>query len=224
MPGLGIEVLHRDSCVLSACTGSFTGAGPQLAIGKPNSVEIWAVDAESQLQLATTVALQSTLERVLTLSREAPGQLDWLLTITSEDSCSVLQCQTGESQEQQHQWETNTVKVEVPGDTAAHRIDQTACSSAVYRSSGDVQYVQWALAVYEGVIHVLRATLRNGQLEALGTKAFWTGAALQLTVDFTMFLAESRRYHDPTVCTVTVMPCHMSCMQLWGRCCYQTLT
>ena len=78
----------------------------------------------------------------------------------------------------QHQWDTHTFKIEVPGDTAAHRIDQTASSSAVHRSSGDVQYVQWALAVYEGVIHVLRATLRAGCLEALGTKAFWTGAAV----------------------------------------------
>ena len=57
----------------------------------------------------------------------------------------------------------------------------------MHRSSGDVQYVQWALAVYEGVIHVLRATLRNGQLEALGTKAFWTGAALRLVVAFAVF-------------------------------------
>ncbi|KAK9813359.1 hypothetical protein WJX73_002204 [Symbiochloris irregularis] len=185
MTALAVEVLHQDSCVLSACTGRFTAPVLQLATGKPSRIEIWEADAESQLRLATTIPLNSVLQQVLTLPRAPEQGLDWLLLLTADDSCALLQCT--QRQGADCHWDINTIKVEVPGETVARRIEQVACSCAVQRPSQKSCLVQWALAVYEGVIHVLRATLTAGSLESWTVRAFYTGArhpeATMLTLD-----------------------------------------
>lgn len=170
MSALATALLHQDSCVFSACVGSFTAPTEQLAVGKTASIEFWQTDAEGQPQLAHRHSLSHPLQSVFTLPRREAERLDWLLVWTADDLCTLLEWSPASQN-----WATRSTKIDVVGDTVPHRIGQACRSSPVRRKEKDYEYWQWALAAFNGVIHVLRVTLKDGDVHSLSTKAFWTG-------------------------------------------------
>ena len=157
MAGLAVAIHLSDRFVFSACSGEFTSSVEQLAVALHSSIELWQSDAEGQPELAKCIPMHTTLQRVLVVHPGAPSDLDWLLVLTSDNECLLLAWDSSA-----RQWSKNTASISVTGDTVPRRVDQVCCSAAVCRSENTSRYVQWAVAAYEGVIHVLRVTLRDG--------------------------------------------------------------
>ena len=172
MAGLAVASSRPDRCILSACSGSFTARVEQLAVASHTSVEIWQIDTEGQPEVAACIPMYASLQQVFAMTGHAESGLDWLLLLTADAKCTLLEwCQSSK------QWTASTISIEVPGDTVQHRLQQACCSCAVQRKESKAQYVQWAIAAFEGVIHVLRVTVRAGQCIEMTVRAFWTGKA-----------------------------------------------
>lgn len=168
MSGLGVATLQADSFVFSACSGRFTAQDEQLAVALHTSVQLWRADAEGQPEHVATVPFNDTLQSVLTISNAT--QLDWLMVLTLEQNCVLL-----EWDQEKRSWNTVTTVISVPKGSAPRRVGQVRWSSAVAHKEPSSHYVQWALAAFEGVIHVLRVNIQDGHPDMLNIRAYWTG-------------------------------------------------